>query len=83
MIPIEEIKNIENRLKSMDDVFMPYALTDRIIAEVTAKGKDARNDVLTMLVEFVTHVLKIRGENNSQNMSALHEVRDGDYKNGV
>ena len=54
------ISEIEKAADTMNSIFQPYELTDKIIAEVLKNGEKSRDTIMFMLMQHAIDVMKDR-----------------------
>ena len=54
------ISEIEKAEDTMNSIFQPYELTDKIIAEVLKNGEKSRDTIMFMLMQHAIDVMKDR-----------------------
>lgn len=76
MLPKNELEEFEKYAASQSEILMPYKLADRIIAMVVEKGGNSRNDVMTMLVEYVALAIKMKDEGGNELKQGLEKIKN-------
>ena len=75
MLPKELQDAIQHLGKKLEPALMPYAVADKIIAEVMRNGEQARETVMHMLMQYLVDSLEDRQEFISLVQEALHTTK--------